>query len=99
MPAAAMTIKDTPANFIPYMSSTDLIIFKINCCGLRATVTKKRSDAGDAEAMLENETHDSPLSLTDDQQAILEPCIADVVAHGTRSEQWWRQRLDMPGPK
>ena len=99
MPTAARAIKDTPSNFIPYISPTDLIVFKINSCGLRATVPKKRRDASDAEVMLENETRTSPLSLTSAQTAIVEPCIRGVVAHGNQTENWWRQRLGMPAPK
>ncbi|KAF2459309.1 hypothetical protein BDY21DRAFT_337915 [Lineolata rhizophorae] len=96
MPAAAVKLKDIAANAIPYISPTDLIIFKINSCGLRSQGVKKRTDAVDAETLLARETLHSPLTLTSTQQAIVAPCIVDVVTHGRQSEQWWRQRLGLP---
>lgn len=95
MPAAAAELKDIPENVIPYISPTDLIVIKINSCGLRPQEKKKRTDATDAEALLEREALHSPLSLTSAQQAMVEPCIADVVMHGKHPEQWWRERLGL----
>ncbi|KAL8923936.1 MAG: hypothetical protein Q9208_004373 [Pyrenodesmia sp. 3 TL-2023] len=99
LPAAARTIKDTPANFIPYISPIDLVVFKMHCCRLRAKAAKRRTDAGDAEAVLESETRDSALDLTSAQKAIVKPCIADMIKYGTRSVEWWKQRLGMPASK
>lgn len=41
-----------------------------------------------------------PLSLTDDQRGIVETGLADVVANGTMTEDWWRQNLglNLPAP-
>lgn len=41
-----------------------------------------------------------PLSLTDDQRGIAETGLADVVANGTMTEDWWRQNLglNLPAP-
>lgn len=61
-----MAIKDIPPGHIPYISPTDLIVFKIYCCGLRADNRKKTKDAGDAAAMLEK-LGESALVLTADQ--------------------------------
>lgn len=96
MPAAARKLKDIPKGTVPYISIVDLIVFKINSCGLRAQGSKKRRDALDAGNLLDKETQASPLSLTSAQKAIVEPCIVDVVAHGGHSEKWWRERLGLP---
>ena len=50
----------------------------------------------DIQALLNGETTRSPLNLTSRQQEIAEACIADVVTHGTMSEEWWRRRLCLP---
>lgn len=88
----------TPAGSVPYISPTDLLIFKINSCGLRAQADKKAIDANDAETLLS--TMSRPLSLTDDQRGIAETGLADVVANGTMTEDWWRQNLglNLPAP-
>lgn len=96
MPAAARAIKDIPMGLIPYISPTDLIVFKMNCCGLRAKPAKKVIDAGDAETLIQGQTSNSPLSLTGAQKDVVEPCIADMVQYGSQSEEWWRHRLGMP---
>lgn len=99
MPAGAVKLIDLPDNTIPYISSTDLIVFKIHSCGLRAQREKRRVDAKDAEALLSQLAVRSPLALTDRQKLEIEPCIADVVEYGSYSEAWWRQRLGMPVQK
>ncbi|KAL9079254.1 MAG: hypothetical protein Q9157_001872 [Trypethelium eluteriae] len=93
---ASEKLKDIPDGTVPYISPIDLIIFKINSCGLRAQLTKRVTDASDAETLLEMETSRSPLSLTATQQATVEACIADVVTHGSMTEEWWRERLGLP---
>jgi hypothetical protein len=95
MPDAAQMLRHIPPDTIPYISAVDLIIFKINSCGLRAQIAKRQIDALDAEALLEQETALSPLSLSTGQREIVEPCIADVVTNGTKHETWWRQRLGL----
>ncbi len=88
MPAAAAKLSDLPAGAIPYISATDLVVFKMKSCGLRAQISKKRTDAADAQALLEGLTVHASLNLTDAQRVIVEPCIKDVVAHGTKTKAW-----------
>lgn len=45
-----MTLRD-----IPYISPTDLTVFKIMSCGLRTEVHERRVDANDAWSLLNNE--------------------------------------------
>ncbi|MCJ1401157.1 hypothetical protein MMC11_004369 [Xylographa trunciseda] len=99
MPAAAAELRDLPAGAIPYISATDLVVFKMNSCGLRAQTSKKRTDAADAQVLLERLTVHASLNLTDAQRAIVEPCIKDVVAHGTKTKGWWRERLGLPASR
>jgi hypothetical protein len=93
MPTEAQRLSEIPAGSVPFISQVDLFIFKMNSCGLRAQEGKKRIDALDAMYLLEDMA--SPLRLTAEQQAIVEPCIADVVAHTETTEDWWRQRLGL----
>ncbi|EQB51598.1 hypothetical protein CGLO_08849 [Colletotrichum gloeosporioides Cg-14] len=95
MPTAALEVRTVPNGVIPYISPSDLIVFKINSCGLRAQAAKKRTDAADAQALLEFATKSSALSLTSAQRAVVEPCIADVVTHGSKKEKWWKERLGL----
>ncbi|KAI9652038.1 MAG: hypothetical protein M1829_001975 [Trizodia sp. TS-e1964] len=93
MPAAAERLDRIPNGTAPCISQTDLIIFKICSCGLRSQVAKRRLDAADSQTLLENMPY--ALRLTPEQQAIVEPCIADVVAYGTETAEWWKQRLGL----
>lgn len=60
---------------------------------MRAQDAKKRVDALDALSLLRDMT--TPLRVTAEQLAILETCIRDVAAHGTKTEDWWKQRLGL----
>ena len=95
MPAAAMKLGDLPEGVIPYISQTDLLVFKINSCGLRAKPAKRRIDALDAENVLTSLTAHTTLDLTDKQRDVVEPCIADVVKNGSQTKEWWRERLGL----
>lgn len=66
----------------------------MHSCGLRAQATKRVIDASDAES-LTNEMG-TPLTLTVDQQGVAESRIADMVSFGSKSEDWWRQKLSLP---
>jgi len=96
MPPAAMKLRDLPAGVISCISATDLVVFKMNSCGLWAQTPKKRTDATNAQVLLERLTVHTSLNLIDAQRVIVEPCIRDVVAHGTKNEAWWRERLNLP---
>jgi len=95
MPTGAAKLKDLPAGATPYISAIDLVVFKINSCGLRAQTSKKRTDAADAQALLERLTGNAPLSLTNAQKATVERGISDVVTHGTKTSKWWREKLGL----
>ena len=96
MPAAAAKLRDLPAGATPYISAIDLVVFKINSCGLRAQMSKKRTDAADAQALLDRLSGQAPLSLTNAQKAAVEQGINDVVTHGTKTKEWWREKLGLP---
>jgi len=66
----------------------------MNSCGLRAQVAKRAIDANDAETLLAAIT--TPTTLTICQQGLAETGIADMVSFGSKSEDWWRQRLGLP---
>ncbi|KAK0102646.1 hypothetical protein ONS95_006250 [Cadophora gregata] len=93
MPSEARALSQIPAGHVPFISQIDLLIFKIYSCGLRAQVAKKRIDAQDAQLLLQNMT--TPLRLTASQLAIVEPCITDVVANSTKTQDWWKQCLGL----
>ncbi|KAF2743418.1 hypothetical protein M011DRAFT_480770 [Sporormia fimetaria CBS 119925] len=93
MPSTALAIKDVPKGFIPYISSTDLIVFKIYSCGLRAEIAKRHQGAMDAQDMLHKEANGKPLRLASAQKSIVEQGLPDVLTFAEEPESWWRQRL------
>ncbi|KAK4154605.1 hypothetical protein C8A00DRAFT_14312 [Chaetomidium leptoderma] len=94
--SAAQEVQNIPANTVPYISLTDLIVFKFGSCGMRALPTKKEIDARDARALLGMAT--APLVLTPDQQAIVENALKDVMdnANSIIPRSLWRRRLGLP---
>jgi len=96
MPAAATRLRDLPSGAAPYISGIDLVVFKINSCGLRAQTSKKRIDAVDTQDLLARLTSHAPLNLTNIQKSAVEQGINDVVTHGTKTKAWWREKLGLP---
>lgn len=96
IPADTPKLKNIQAGSVPYIPPVDLIVFKINSCGLRADGKKKETDASDAEALLNMVTANMSINLTTEQQAIVENGLADVLALSSRPEKWWREGLGLP---
>lgn len=96
IPADAQQLKNIPAGCVPYISAVDLIVFKINSCGLRADAIKKETDAIDAQNLIRKVTATMLINLTTEQKTIVENGLADVLAFSTESEKWWREQLGLP---
>ena len=81
---------------IPYISLTDLIVFKIECCGKRER-TKGETDAIDAEALLGMVIEPLPLVLNPEQKILVKDGIEAVMRHSLDNPRsWWRERLGLP---
>ncbi|KAG5926250.1 hypothetical protein E4U42_003490 [Claviceps africana] len=92
-PEAAMKIKNVPNGKVPYISPTDLIVFKMFCCGRRLLMDKKRVDAMDAMDLVLYQNQVSKIELSPETRKIIEPCIDNVVKYGEKSKDWWRTQL------
>lgn len=92
-PTAAKIISTIPNGTIPYISVTDLIVFKIHSFGLRAENVKKRRDALDAVVPLEQETKAGALGLTQEQKSSAKQGLGDVVPVSGKNTKWWSDRL------
>ena len=98
LPSAAKPaheIKAGPAH-LPYISLVDLVVFKMDACGLRDSPVSKQHEVRDAAALLELATKHSALSLNDDQTRVVEESLADVLRHAAPDKQtkaWWQARL------
>ena len=88
-----MRVRDVPPGVVPYISMSDLIVFKISSCGLRADTGKKRKDATDAQQLLESTTQDGPLSLSPIQKKTALEGLQDVVGLSDFPETWWEVNL------
>lgn len=99
LPGAAKLVHEitpspTPAN-LPYISLEDLIVFKMDACGLRDSPQSKQQEARDAAALLELAAEHSALDLNDDQARVVEESLADVLRNSDPDKQkaWWQTRL------
>jgi hypothetical protein len=92
-PTAAKIISTIPNGSVPYISVTDLIVFRIHSCGLRAENVKKRRDALDAVVLLEQETKAGASGLTQEQKSAVQQGLGDVVPVSGKNTKWWSDRL------
>lgn len=81
---------------LPYVSLVDLIVFKMDACGLRDSPHSKQQEVRDAAALLELATEHSALTLNDAQTRVVEENLAEVLRHAAPDKQakaWWQARL------
>ncbi|KUI62786.1 hypothetical protein VP1G_09910 [Cytospora mali] len=98
LPSAAKPVHEIKPSRdeLPYISLVDLIVFKMDACGLRDSPHSKQQEVRDAAALLELATEHSALSLNDEQLRVVEENLADVLRHSTPDKQakaWWQARL------
>ena len=95
VPDAAKPVSSIQAGALPYISSVDLLVFKINSCGLRPTGAKKTRDAADALVLLTRLSQNGPLTLTTNQKNVATQGLKDVVQWGGKDENWWKGNLGL----
>ncbi|KAI0005638.1 hypothetical protein F4779DRAFT_633444 [Xylariaceae sp. FL0662B] len=93
LPAAAVNVRDIPYGEVPYISLTDLIVFKLDSAGLRSSPAKKDRDARDAAALVEH--YRGALALSRRQKRVAEEALCDVARCGTREKRWWDRNLGL----
>ncbi|KAF3000105.1 hypothetical protein E8E13_003629 [Curvularia kusanoi] len=95
LPSAATIVGATPSGFIPYISLTDLVVFKISACGLRPDDGKKQRHATDAYHLLN--MHQQALQLSTEQKAHIEPALWGVIINLTKKTDkvWWNTKLGL----
>ncbi|KAJ5651628.1 uncharacterized protein N7484_005351 [Penicillium longicatenatum] len=94
VPSAAIPISTVRPNALPYISELDLLIFKINSCGLRPTPGKKLRDAtDDALELLEDLNSKGPIVLSVSQKNVILQCLDDVARMSGKDKAWWIAKL------
>ncbi|KAB8254572.1 hypothetical protein BDV32DRAFT_142787 [Aspergillus pseudonomiae] len=76
--SAAGPISAVRPGSLPYISETDLLIFKINSCGLRSTPAKKLRDATDARSLADDLSSKGPIVLSSTQKSAVLQGLDDV---------------------
>ncbi|PLN82443.1 hypothetical protein BDW42DRAFT_193060 [Aspergillus taichungensis] len=93
LPSAAVPISTVRSASLPYISEIDLLVFKINSCGLRPTLAKKLRDATDARFLADHLTSSGPLVLSATQKNAVLQGLGDVVQLSEKDESWWKSKL------
>ncbi|CAG8380360.1 hypothetical protein DTO003C3_2557 [Penicillium roqueforti] len=93
VPSAAVPISAARSNALPYISELDLLVFKINCCGLRPTPAKKLRDATDARTLAEDLCSRGSINLTSAQKIAVLQGLDDVAQLSRRDKSWWVAKL------
>ncbi|OTB09107.1 hypothetical protein M426DRAFT_18491 [Hypoxylon sp. CI-4A] len=97
LPESAQEVQDLETDEIPYISLTDLIVFKLDSSGLRSNPIKKERDARDAAALVDLVTHDGSIELSEKQEQVVEEALCDVRKCGTKEKGWWEKRMGLTG--
>ncbi|KAI1763994.1 hypothetical protein GGR53DRAFT_466853 [Hypoxylon sp. FL1150] len=95
LPETATRVEDLARDEIPYISLTDLIVFKLDSSGLRSNPLKKDRDARDAAALVDHASRNGPIELTAKQEQVVEEALCDVGKCGTKEKSWWEEQMGL----
>ncbi|KAI1107112.1 hypothetical protein F4804DRAFT_241644 [Jackrogersella minutella] len=95
LPESAVKVQDISQNEIPYISLTDLIVFKLDSSGLRSNPAKKERDARDAAALVDFAALDGSLQLSAKQEQVVEEALCDVAKCGAKEKDWWEKHMGL----
>ncbi|KAB8067348.1 hypothetical protein BDV29DRAFT_92519 [Aspergillus leporis] len=93
IPSAAVPISTVQPGSLPYISEVDLLVFKINSCGLRPTPAKKLRDATDARSLANDLSSKGPIVLSQTQRNAVLQGLDDVVRLSGKDQTWWKTKL------
>lgn len=93
VPSAAIPISTVRPNALPYISELDLLVFKINSCGLRPTQGKKLRDATDALELIEDLNSKGSIVLSVSQKNAVTQCLDDLARVSGKDKAWWIAKL------
>ncbi|KEY74906.1 hypothetical protein S7711_01264 [Stachybotrys chartarum IBT 7711] len=94
LPTAARPAGQDPSA-LPYISLEDLIVFKVDACGLRESLSSKRQEACEAAALLHLASEHAPLILEASKLERIEQDLSEVVQFCSpeNTKAWWQLSL------
>ncbi|CAI6099310.1 hypothetical protein V2G26_005721 [Clonostachys chloroleuca] len=94
LPAAARPVREN-TNALPYISIDDLIVFKVDACGLREREASKRQEACVAAALLELASEHGPIDVDEDKLDRIEQALPEILefCDAEHDKSWWQRRL------
>ncbi|KAL7622974.1 hypothetical protein AAE478_006653 [Parahypoxylon ruwenzoriense] len=95
LPKSAAKVQDISQDEIPYISLTDLIVFKLDSSGLRSNPAKKDRDARDAAALVDLAAKEGDIELSERQQQVVEEALCDVARCGSKEKVWWQKYMGL----
>ncbi|KAJ5102016.1 hypothetical protein NUU61_004238 [Penicillium alfredii] len=95
VPSAALPVSAVRRNALPYISELDLLVFKINSCGLRPTAGKKIRDANDAVEVTEHLSSKGPIVLSSFQKNAVLQGLNDAIQLSGHDRAWWMAKLGL----
>ncbi|CAM1505996.1 Fc.00g116330.m01.CDS01 [Cosmosporella sp. VM-42] len=94
LPTSARPVRDD-IEILPYVSLEDLLVFKVDACGLHERVTSKQREARDAAALLALASEHTSLKMEEDKLDKIQQSLADVAEFSLpeHDKSWWQRRL------
>ncbi|KAL1850886.1 hypothetical protein Plec18170_006723 [Paecilomyces lecythidis] len=93
IPSEATPLSEIDLEYIPFISVSDLILFRIHSCGIRPCRIKSENDAREAEELTKLLTEEESWVLARDQKLVLRDEIGSVIQYGTKGIDWWENKL------
>lgn len=86
------------ANTLPYLSLTDVLIFKIYFCSMRGLPEKRQQDASNAMAVVEffqSNAAAMPIWLSPEQRQAATEALLSFSPYSEKGERYWRRVLGL----
>ncbi|KAF7164867.1 hypothetical protein CNMCM5623_009294 [Aspergillus felis] len=97
LPADAATLEEVDPNQLPFLPLLDLLVYKINSCGMRPTADKRKQDAEDAQELVNILSWQGTITLDDSQKQAVLSGLDEMLEYSRESRQWWESALGLSG--
>ncbi|GFF26107.1 hypothetical protein IFM58399_01294 [Aspergillus lentulus] len=95
LPAQAATLEEVDPNHLPFLPLVDLLVYKINSCGMRPTPEKQKQDAEDAQELVNILSSPGTITLDDSQKQAVVSGLDEMLEYSEEDRDWWESALGL----
>ncbi|GFF45340.1 hypothetical protein CNMCM6936_001671 [Aspergillus lentulus] len=95
LPADAATLEEVDPNHLPFLPLVDLLVYKINSCGMRPTPEKQKQDAEDAQELVNILSSQGTITLDDSKKQAVVSGLDEMLEYFEEDRDWWESALGL----